>query len=226
VGGATQLFPLRTPDYFVAGNYYFSNEENGVYDTQRAYWYYQQTLLRDGKHPHARHQIARIDFLKGRFPEALATIDSQITLFGTSSPSSYYVRGLIHGYNGTPERGVSDFKTYLSLRGDHWAGYNDLAWLYFLQGDVENAQRYLEEGLVIAPTNAWLLASYGAVLLNRGNLDEAKEVLTLAYDATKALTEAEWSKANPGNDPRVARWGIEAMLQTITGNIALLETGP
>ncbi len=225
---------------FRIGNYYFNTTEDqsGVYDLVQAETYFKKTLEYDTSFPWAMYQIARISFLNGNFYTALGQINEHIESSNSVSEDLYllkgfYTRGLILGYMGRLEDAAEDFLKYIEIqkeitlstgthRTDIWAGYNDLAWIYFQLGDFNLVKETTEEGLVYAPNNPWLLNMLGVAYLNLGEEIEAKKYLDQALLETKKLTPRDWSYAYPGNDPNIAPQALSAMITAIETNIELV----
>lgn len=203
------------------GNYYFNVSGLGVYDLKKAEKHFERALKIDPNVPDAWHQLARIDFLRGNFADATAKINKQIEIHGDSFMASYYIRGLINGYTGNLKEAEADFKKFLSWDKTNWAVHNDLAWVYFKRGDYKKVEIIAKEGLTFDKNNPWLLTSLGASLLNQGKKSEAKKIFENAQIAAEALTEKDWNKAYPGNDPRMASSGLVAMKKTIEYNLEL-----
>ena len=226
---ATRFAPLaalRAPHdaalRFAIGNYYFGG---GAYDTKKAKEYFKKSLEIDPKIAGAHYQIARIHFIRGDFYEAVDEINKEIKLY-PDFKRSYYVRGLIYGYAKEPDKAIADFKTFLEWKPESWAGHNDLAWVYFMEGDYKNSADTAREGLVYSPNNVWLLNSLGVALLNEGKLAEAKEALTKAQAVAEAMTPADWGRSYPGNNPSVYGDGLDAMRASIKRNLDLIATYP
>lgn len=225
-----RLFPQTTivlsgdADFAVEiGNYYFNGLHNGVYDLEKAEKYFKVALAIDPEVKNAWFQLSRIDFLRGDFYLALWKINKQIEIHGDSKDNVYYIRGLIYGYDRQFEKAEKDFITFLKYREKSWAGYNDLAWIYFQQGKYEKAEEAARDGLVYHPTNMWLLTMRGVSLLNLGRKEEARGELEEALTGAKKLTEEDWHMAYPGNDPRIAKQGLSEMVKAIEHNIALVD---
>ena len=204
-----------------AGNFYFNVEGDGVYNLDKARKYFEIALKLDPKVPDAWHQLSRIDFLRGDFYTALTNINKQIELHGENFMASFYVRGLIQGYMCKISAAEEDFKKFLEWDSQNWAALNDLAWIYFQQGEYEKAEEASRQGLDVAPQNPWLLNSLGVSLLNQGAKAEAREVFLKAQNYVALLTEKEWQKAYPGNDPKLADHGIENIKKIIAANLEL-----
>ncbi|MCW9054900.1 MAG: tetratricopeptide repeat protein [Candidatus Pacebacteria bacterium] len=205
------------------GNYYFNVGGEGVYDLERAEFYFEKALEIDPEVPDAWHQLARIDFLRGHFVGALYKINKQIEVHGDGLMSSYYIRGLILGYMGRYDEAEKDFLTFLAWDPENWAIYNDLSWVYFSEGQYGRSAEYARKGVELHPNNPWLLNMFGMSLVNLGQREEGHVVLHEAYDRAQELTESDWHKAYPGNDPRVAREGLQNILDTISRNLTLSE---
>ncbi len=206
---------------FEIGNYYFNAKGSGVYDLDKAERYFRKSLTLDPSTPAAWHQLARIDFLRGNFDAALSEINTQIEFHGDALIASYYVRGLIEGFQKNYSAAEKDFQTFLRMKPETWGVYNDLAWVYFQAGDFSRAEAIARRGLSVAPASPWLLTSLGVALLNLGRREEAAEVLQKAFDGAQSLTPADWGAVNPGNDPRTASGGLEKMKAAILENLNL-----
>ncbi|MBI2618290.1 tetratricopeptide repeat protein [Candidatus Kaiserbacteria bacterium] len=204
------------------GNYYFNVNGAGIYDLERAEKYFEKALDVDANVPDAWHQLARIDFLRGDFDEALEKINTQIAIHGDSLMSSFYIRGLILGYMGRYEESEKDFLKFLEWDPTNWAAHNDLAWVYFSEGRFEDAADAAQEGLQNNPQNPWLLNMYGVSLMNLGDDIGAKNALQKAYAAAELLTESTWHWAYPGNNPMSATKGLKEFQEAIRKNLQLV----
>jgi len=136
---------------------------------------------------------------------------------------SYYVRGLINGYNGNLRDAESDFKEFLKWKPESWAGNNDLAWIYFQQGKYAEARDTARAGLKVAPGNPWLLNALGVSLLNTGDKSAAKDAFIKALEVIEIMDEKDWGAAYPGNDPSIYREGFSKMKESIEQNLQLLK---
>lgn len=203
------------------GNYYFNVGGRGEYDLKKADEYFTLAIVIDPMVRDAWHQRARIAFLKGDFKDALEKINTQIALHGDELMASYYIRGLIYGYDGQFDNAILDFKKFLSWDKNNWAAHNDLAWIYFQKGDYRKTGEVAERGLAMFPQNPWLLTMKGVALLNEGKRPDARKVLEQALAQAKALTPEDWQRAYPGNDPTVAHEGLSEMIKAIEFNVGL-----
>lgn len=205
------------------GNYYFNVYNDGVYDLDRAGKHFERALAIDPNVEWAWYQLSRIDFLQGKFTPAREKMNKQLELHGDSIMASYYIRGLINGYAGRFKDAEKDFLKFLSWKEKSWAAHNDLAWVYFSQGEYKKAEEIAREGLIFSPNNVWLLNSLGVSLLNLGKKGEARDVFLRARDAAALLTDIDWGRAYPGNDPLSAAPGLAGMKKAIEKNIELVR---
>ena len=83
---------------FAYAERHFNAQRTADYSIERAQFFFAKAALFDPTLPYLNHELARIEFLKGRFPTALALINMQIALHGEQTSNSYYIRGLIEGY--------------------------------------------------------------------------------------------------------------------------------
>ncbi|KKS38293.1 MAG: hypothetical protein A3G49_02530 [Candidatus Sungbacteria bacterium RIFCSPLOWO2_12_FULL_41_11] len=205
------------------GNYYFNVGGKGDYDLARAEKFFRYALFLNSRVPDAWHELARIDFLRGDFAGALEKINKQIALHGDLFMASFYIRGLINGYAGNFDEAERDFKKFLEWDKTNWAVHNDLAWIYFQKGDYKKTEEIARAGLEFNRGNIWLLISLGVALLNQEKKEEARKILEEAGMAATLLSETDWQKAYPGNNPLWAKTGLEKMKETIEFNLGLVR---
>lgn len=203
--------------FFDIGNYYFGN---GDYDLKRAESYYKSALLLDPSLEGLHYQMARVYFIKNELSLARKEINKELELH-PDLKRSYYVRGLINGYDNNLDGAIEDFIEFLKWRPESWAGHNDLAWIYFKKGDYEKALATSEGGLKYYASSVWLLNSKGVALLNLGRKEEAKTVLSQALLIAEGMSAEDWGKSYPGNNPDVYTNGLEAMKISIKRNLVI-----
>lgn len=208
---------------FAYADQHFSSLSPEDYDIERAYRLFKKAGELDPTLPYLFHELARIEFLKGNLPQALALINVQIAMHGEKTPNSYYVRGLIEGYKGEYDAAVVDYAQYLKVDPNNWAAANDYVWVLLKSGRAEEARSAAEKALRIAPDNAWLLNSYAIALYETGEIHAAYTQAVKAVVAARRVTHEEWLTAYPGNDPRVADEGIATLQKATEENIHRLE---
>ncbi len=174
------------------------------------------------------YQLGRIDFIEGKFDDALFKFGKQIEFFGDTMPNVYYVRGLVYGYRAREtghtedwQRAEQDFRRYIEIDPEVPWPRVDLAWVLFSQGKYEEMKPVLEEGLLVAPEQPWLLNMYGLALLNTGDAEGGRLFFESALYLAKKLTPEDWGNAYPGNDPAVWSAGLAEMVSSIEKNLAL-----
>jgi len=216
------LFLNRKNDALFAagiGKYYFND---GAYDLSRAKKAFEKAKQLDPSLLGPRFQLSRIDFIQSRFNSALALVNAELELH-PEFDRSYYLRGLIYGYSGKLSLAADDFQKFLETHEKSWAAANDLAWIYFRQGDFEKVALTAKRGLEWNPGNVWLLTTYGTALLNLNKKSEAKDILTQALAKAEKLTLEEWGRAYPGNNPEEYERGLETMRATVRANLELVN---
>lgn len=132
---------------FELGEKHFNATDPGEYDIARAEHFF-NLAAKDQSLAYVNHELARIAFLRGDFDLALARINLQISLHGTSTANSYYVRGLIKGFMGDYEAAARDYETYLRHDPKNWAGINDYAWVLLKGKRYKDALIALDWGLI------------------------------------------------------------------------------
>lgn len=204
---------------FAIAEYYFNH---GSYNVTRAKQYYTRAIALRPDFLEAHYQLARIEFIGGRFFQALEHIRAVLEL-DPEFKRGYYMYGLINGYNGNMIEAIRGFEGFIERDSFNWAGYNDLAWVYFQLGSFEQTLETAERGLEQAHGNPWLLNMRGLALMNLDRDPEAHAVFAEAKQATERLTPADWGTAYPGNDPAIYASGLDKMREAIEHNLALTQ---
>ena len=104
-----------------------------------------------------------------------------------------------------------------------WAGYNDLAWILGREGKHAEAARVIEAAFAQVPLgeeNAWLWNMLGVAQMNGGDMAAARTSFARAKELAALMTETEWGKAYPGNDPSTGADGLESFRAAIERNLA------
>lgn len=225
--------PLDITDSFELGQYYFNTGDraDGTYNLSKARESYLTAVTENPKkNLLAWHQLGRLDFLEGKFNEAIFNFSKQIEYFGDELPNVYYMLGLTYGYLGRSggeienwEKAEENFIKYLEFDPTSpWARV-DLSWIYFTQGKYEAMLPLLEVGLVYEPANPWLLNMYGLALLNSGDLEKAQQYFLWAKSEASRLSVEDWGKSYPGNNPEVWPQGLAEFKAAIDKNIELTK---
>ncbi len=218
-GLATLLDPSSRDLHFNIGNHYFSGKH---YDLKKATRHYKIAIQADNDFLEPHYQLGRIYFLQGKYEDALIEI-SAVLKINREFSKGYYMLGLIGGYSGDDIQAIYGFSEYILRDPKNWAGYNDLAWILFRQGDFVKAQEVVEAGLKQSPANPWLHNLHGAVFISIGKYDQAKVSLNLAKEAVSRMNANDWGRAYPGNDPAIYAQGLNEMRATIDKNLSRLD---
>jgi tetratricopeptide (TPR) repeat protein len=205
------------------GDRRFSALEPEWYDVDEAEYYFLLAAKHDPNLPYVNHQLARIEFLRGDFLDALILINRELEVNPDPSPSTYYIRGLIQGFAGLYDMSARDYETYLQADPTNWAAINDYAWVLLKADRSEEALLATVRGLSFFPENPWLLNSNAIALYEEGFVDEAHEQALQATKHAMRLGERDWLIAYPGNDPRVAQEGLVALLDSIRTNLLVIR---
>lgn len=237
------IFFLQNPDYltrpnglsnFELGQYYFNHDEDpaGPYDLEKARFYYEKAIVEDSlQNDLLWYQLGRIDFLEGKFDNALEKFDTQLEYFPGPSQNVYYMIALTHGYKARRE-GVEvswvmaeeTFKKVMNGSPDSPWPRVDLAWVYFSQGKYEEMLPVLEVGLERNSGNPWLLNMYGLAVMNTTtDKQSALNYFKQAKVEAAKLSPEDWGRTYPGNDKSNWEAGLKEFRETIDKNIALLE---
>lgn len=209
---------------FDYGSKHFNGQDPLHYDIDAAEYFFREAFELDPSLPYIHHEIARIHFLRGDFADAFTEISVQIAEHGSSTPNSYYVRGLIEGYMGMYDSAAEDYEEFLEVDPRNWAAINDYAWVLLKAGRHKDAAVATEEGLKYFPNNPWLLNSSAIALYELGDLKKAHERAQKAAQYVQNVQENEWLHSYPGNDPAVAGQGIATFRAAVAENMQRIQT--
>lgn len=211
--------------YMRVGDLAFGGKVLGVrvYNIAISEFFYTRVSLLERAPLWANYQLSRVNFINGKQSEAVRYADKELELYPDNCRTNY-VRGLAYAYDDKLNSAIENFKRFNICFPESWAGHNDLAWLYFRQGDYDSARKTIEEVVSKYPTNPWIQNSYGVALMNTGDLKTAVYAFAAAARSARVMTEVDWGKAYPGNDAKIYGEGLEAMRKTIADNISLLKS--
>lgn len=208
---------------FKYGEKHFNAIDSRNYNIERSEYLFTKAYNFDPEYPYVNHELARVDFLKGRFGDALKKINTQIDLQGDSSPNSYYIRGLIEGFAGDYDAAARDYAHFLQIAPPNWAAINDYAWVLLKANNPLQAASVTGLALNSFPNNAWLLNTNATALYEIGDVDQALIKVRAAVYESQKLGPSDWLLAYPGNDPRIAASGIAAFKAATLANMHTIE---
>ena len=200
------------------GNYYFNGA--GGYDLEKSEGAFKKAVAIDNEILWGHYQLARVYFVKGEKDKALEEINKELEA-NPENLRSLYVRGLIYGAMGRLQEAESDFKNFTMWAPKEWAGYNDLAWILAKEGKYADAEKVAGEGIKEAiggEENAWLWNSLGVAQLNLKKYNDAEKSFRKALKLARNMTENEWARAYPGNNPEESARGLDAFKIAVQAN--------
>ena len=206
------------------GELHFSLAYPQEYDIERAQYLFELAKRLDPSLPYVHHELARIYFLHEDYAGALTEIDVQIAEYGSKSPNSYYVRGLIEGYAGEYGASEQDYARYLTYEPHDWAGTNDYSWILLKDGKPAAAHDAISRVIAYFPDNPWLFNSDAIALSELGDKTQARSEIAEAQALVQKLSPQEWSYAYPGNDPRIASDGLAAFQKSVVQNMHTIDS--
>lgn len=168
----------------------------------------------------AHYQLSRTLFIRGQLNRSLFEAEEELRLYPQNA-RTYYILGLTYGYLNQEHKAIEAFASFIEVYPRSWAARNDMAWLQFRIGDIEGAYETIESVAWIE--NPWIQNTYGTIMMNRGEYAEAEKAFLKAQEMASQMTEEEWGKAYPGNNPRIYGIGIQAMLLSIANNLEIIS---
>lgn len=190
---------------FEKGGYYFNG---GEYDLKKAEkWFKIMSYTRPGSSS-AHYYLGRIYFVDGKLDEAMKEFDiaekNNPELDEVYALKISYMKGLVYGNMGRYPDAQREFSRVTERDSKSWAPFNDLAWVYYEDGKLEEAEKAVKDGLEKFPDNAWLLNGAGVVAGALGKREEAGKFLEMAGQSAEKLNENDWKLSYSGNDPKKA----------------------
>lgn len=174
--------------------------------------------------------LGRVNFVLSNLNKSVIDFQKVIEL-DPKDEQAHYGLGLAYGYQNDLALAAKGFQDYLKIIEDkkssgeyqnyppgHWAGYNDLAWIYFLQGNFKEAETVTTEALS-KYNNPWLLNMMGAVLLNQDMKEEAQVYFQRAKEYSQNITAEDFGEAYTGDNKEWHEKGFANMKQIIEQNI-------
>lgn len=207
---------------YKVGNIFFG-QISKLYNVEIAQFFFKRSAhpILGTSTPFAHYQLSRTYFIQGNFLESIKEANKELEIYPDHC-RTHYIRGLTYGYMNRLDKAIDDFKIFNeSCVKNSWAGYNDLAWFYFRNGDMENMKKTIEPMVKLYPNNPWVQNTYGLSLLNLKDYKNAKIAFTQALSSASLLTENGWGSAYPGNNPDIYGKGLSAMRATIQANLEL-----
>lgn len=176
--------------------------------------------------------LGRVQFVQNNLQDSVISYTKAKDL-NPENEQIYYGLGLDYGYMGPLyyDLAAENFQMYLDIidqklkdgrysapPSGHWAGYNDLAWVYFLQGNYGKCESTARLGLS-KYTNPWLLNMLGACLLNQERKEEAKKYFLQAQQYASNMTSEQFGEAYTGDNKEWHAKGFANMKKVIEENI-------
>lgn len=220
------LINYSSQEYTVAGKKLFLDNHNN----QDALINLKKALELNPKNTQAWFLLGRVNFVLGNLSRSASDFQEVIEL-DSRNEQAYYGLGLAHGYQSNLDLAASSFHDYLTIVEEkkssgeyqdyppgHWAGYNDLAWIYFLQGNFKEAEKITAEALR-KYNNPWLLNMMGAILLNQDRKEDAQIYFQRAKEYSQNITAEDFGEAYTGDNKEWHEKGFANMKQIIEENI-------
>lgn len=196
-----------------------TNANSSSYSLEALQEQYENNLARGENEKISLYALARIYYISGQSDKSLDAIAAYKKKY-PDEKRIYYISGLANAYAGDLVTAEKEFITFIDSGLSTWPGYLDLAWVYFQQGEFDDAEFTLAKAVEMFGDNVWLNTSRGAVALAKGNNDAAVEYLLRAKDQVADLTVAEWQKNYSLNNPENFADQIAQMRSVIETNLA------
>ena len=206
------------------GETHFNAQRSKEYDLDRAEYFFRKAEKLDPTLLYVHHELARIAFLRGMFETAMAQINLQISMHGDRTPNSYYIRGLIEGYMGNYSDSARDYEHYLQVDPHNWAALNDYAWVLLKAQRFSDAVSVTTRGLADFPDNPWLLNSQATALFELHKYTDALAAAEKASASVASLSETDWLRAYPGNDPQTGAKGLSTFKKAVADNLRVIQS--
>jgi tetratricopeptide (TPR) repeat protein len=144
---------------------------------------FEQVLAIDANSTEAQFNLALCQHLLGQFDEARGAYERALTLDPRNLRGHLQFGRLLKELDES-ENAVQQFRRALDIdprNAEAWAG---IAFVHEGANRLDDADRAITAGLAVAPGDASLILAYVAVLIRRGNLQDARVRLDLLVPST------------------------------------------
>lgn len=221
---AASVVLLYAPASFALGNVFFGGKPS-LYNLPLAQFLFLRAAYPYvGETPphYAHHQLSRTYFIKGELKQAADEAERELAIYPDDT-RTYYVLGLTYGFMNREEDAIVAFSKYIQIYPWSWPARNDKAWLQFRIGDINGALETIEPIAQYFRYTVWVQNTYCALLINKNRYEDAELACQYAKEAADKMTEADWGRSYPGNDPRIYGTGLRAMKMSIEQNMMLIR---
>lgn len=210
--------------YYIIGNRAFGGEimNQKVYNLDIAEFFLIKANEKKNPELWTNYQLSRINFIRGNLIQAIYFANEELRLYPNNC-RTHYIRGLAYGYAEDLDNAISDFEIFNKCFPNSWAGHNDLAWFWFKKGDTKKVIQIIEKVKDFNMGSAWVQNTYGVALMNEGRYNEAEKALLSAKQNSANMTEEDWGKSYPGNNPLIYKKGLTKLRESIDSNLRILQ---
>jgi len=122
--------------------------------------------------------LADIEIENKQYNEAQKIINKIAQLF-PNIPLANSLQADFYLAQGKNKQAIEFYELVLQSQPNHLISLNNIAWLYFQEGD-DRALQYAQEAYKMAPKNASILDTYGWILANNNQYEKGKKLLQTA----------------------------------------------
>jgi len=137
-----------------------------------------ELLSKETNNIHLLKLLADVEIQDKQYTEAQKVIDKVALLF-PNNPLANSLQADFYLTQGKTKRAIEFYELVLQAQPKHVISLNNIAWLYFQEGD-DRALQYAQEAYKIAPKNASILDTYGWILANNNQYEKGKKLLKTA----------------------------------------------
>ena len=175
----------------------------------------------DNLHEPSLYLLARVYMAQQDTEAVIAAANVYLDVF-PENKRMHYLRGLAQGYEENFDQAIDDFQTFIAYAPDEWAGYLDLSWVYFQNGQMSQSQQVISDAIDRFPDNAWLESAYSVILHNQGNEKVALYYAERALQHAQSVSAQDWRRAYSANDPRRVDSDLADFIGVLNYNLALI----
>ena len=122
------------------------------------------------------------------YPGAIAKADEILQKY-PNSDAAYSLKGMAMGLNGDPAGGLVLAKKAHNINPNNLSNYYNLAMLYKLQGQLNDAKFWFDAVLAKDPTNTWSAYGIATIYADQGQDAKALQYLRQAIALDKSVKE-------------------------------------
>ncbi len=161
---------------------------------------FREAALRNPRHAGARYSLARVQFLRGRFAEAIESA-AEAARLGEPPARVEHLRGLIAAEQNLLEKAIGHYRAATKADASFEPAWTAAGKILFQMGRHKEAEAALSEAIRVLPSASEARYHRGRLFLDQGSLEAARRDLEAASSHEPARRLLDQLKAGSISPP-------------------------